>query len=60
MSVFRDLLRIKTFRENQAESRVRQARAVALDAQQAREAAEALLATVSDYPWSRIEERAVA
>ena len=44
MSVFRDLLRIKTFRENQAESRVRQARAVALDAQQAREAAEALLA----------------
>ena len=25
-----------------------------------REAAEALLATVSDYPWSRIEERTVA
>ena len=30
------------------------------DVRETREAAEALLATVSDYPWSRIEERAVA
>lgn len=30
------------------------------DVRATREAAEALLATVSDYPWSRIEERAVA
>ena len=30
------------------------------DVRETREAAEALLATVSDYPWSRIEERAAA
>ena len=30
------------------------------DVRETREDAEALLATVSDYPWSRIEERAVA
>jgi len=30
------------------------------DVRETREAAEALLATVADYPWSRIEERAVA
>ena len=30
------------------------------DVRDTREAAEALLATVSDYPWARIEERAVA
>ena len=30
------------------------------DVRATREAAEALLATVSDYPWARIEERAVA
>ena len=30
------------------------------DVRDTREAAEALLATVSDYPWSRIEERAAA
>ena len=30
------------------------------DVRETREDAEALLATVSDYPWSRIEERAAA
>ena len=30
------------------------------DVRATREAAEALLATVADYPWARIEERAVA
>ena len=44
MSVFRDLLRSKSFRESQAESLVRQTREVARQAREAREAAEALLA----------------
>ncbi len=43
MSIFRDLLAIKTFREGQAESAVRIQRQALADAQAAREAAEALL-----------------
>ena len=43
MSIFEDLLAIKAFRESQAESAVRQQRAVLQQAREAREAAEALL-----------------
>lgn len=44
MNVFRDLLRIKVFREDQAELRVRHDREQLQDARQARADAEALLA----------------
>jgi type III secretion protein O len=44
MSIFRDLLAIKAFREGQAESAVRVQRQALADAQAARAAAEALLA----------------
>lgn len=44
MSIFRDLLAIKAFREGQAESAVRVQRQALADAQAAREAAQALLA----------------
>lgn len=44
MSVFRDLLAIKAFRENQAEGAVRVERQALADARAAREAAEVLLA----------------
>jgi type III secretion protein O len=43
VSIFEDLLAIKAFRENQAESAVRQQRAVLQEAREAREAAETLL-----------------
>ncbi|WP_428000737.1 type III secretion system stalk subunit SctO [Acidovorax sp.] len=44
MSIFRDLLAIKAFREGQAESAVRVQRQALADAQAAREAAQALFA----------------
>ena len=44
MSIFKELLAIKAFREGQAESAMRTQRSIALEASEKREAAEALLA----------------
>ena len=44
MSIFKELLAIKAFREGQAESAMRMQRSIALEASDKREAAEALLA----------------
>ena len=43
MSIFKELLAIKAFREGQAESAMRMQRSIALEASEKREAAEALL-----------------